>query len=55
MVIVNFIRDTEVGMFARAKRLAKSPNGTSNGAALRMSPEKEMKEEAEGLEMDKCE
>ena len=23
MVIVNFIRDTEVGLFARAKRLAK--------------------------------
>ncbi|KAF5392668.1 hypothetical protein D9757_000931 [Collybiopsis confluens] len=28
MVIVNFIRDQEVGMFARAKRLAKNPSAS---------------------------
>jgi hypothetical protein len=27
MVIINFIRDKEVGMFARAKRLAKEAKG----------------------------
>ncbi|KAF8217777.1 dihydroceramide delta(4)-desaturase [Mycena galopus ATCC 62051] len=46
MVIVNFIRDKEVGIFARAKRLSKAASAAATAAA---------KHEDSGLESDKSE
>lgn len=34
MVIINFIRDTEVGIFARAKRLSKEKKNEAKTNAL---------------------
>jgi len=35
MVIINFIRDKEVGIFARAKRLSKKATSVSHHKAAR--------------------
>ncbi|TFK62241.1 dihydroceramide delta(4)-desaturase [Pluteus cervinus] len=51
MVLVNFIRDKEVGIFARAKRLAKSPAGLSEG----INPGKDLVTSPDGCDTDKCE
>ena len=51
MVIVNFIRDKEVGIYARAKRLAKGAGCANGGAAVQ---EKQVRGEA-GSESDKSE
>lgn len=45
MVIVNFIRDNEVGLFARAKRVAKRQGMPPAGSRTVASPSKSRLEE----------
>jgi hypothetical protein len=49
MVIINFIKDTEVGLFARTKRLAKEGSVDRNGQkTVPLSSRKGMADEVEG-------
>jgi len=44
MVIINFIRDKEVGLFARAKRLAKESKGGAAEVDVKLSESKRVLE-----------
>jgi hypothetical protein len=49
MVIINFIKDAEVGLFARAKRLAKGASVNRNGEKVApLESCKGMADEVEG-------
>jgi hypothetical protein len=54
MVIVNFIRDKEVGMFARAKRIAKEAGCSKTGEKTPVL-EKALSREGSDEESDKSE